>query len=704
MKRKISNGLIKGLLVAGIIGLASLAIAWFALPFDDAAVRRIPSGQVLLDRHGEILRRTLGPGDEDCLPTELDPHSWAAKALVAAEDKRFYRHAGVDPIAIGRSSVYNLKNGRLTTGASTISTQVIRMSSPRPRTLKTKLIEAFRATQMETRMEKDEILLNYLNRAPFGGNVYGLESASHRYFGKSASMLSLGEATILMGLPQSPSRYRPDRHLDRALKRRDYVLERMHAAEMISLEQWERAKNQDLDIARHSLPRSAPHFCDWVLRRHAASGPVNTTLDPDLQSLARQTLARHHEHLSTRGIHSGAIVIIETKTGKLRAMVGSPDHRDRSHAGQTNHAIARRSPGSTLKPFIAAMAIDSGYVTPASVIKDAPLVYRDYRPSNFDRRFAGTVDLREALVRSLNIPFLHLVKQLGLDRFYDQLRNLGFHSLDQPAAHYGISLALGTAEVSLLELANAYACLARGGVYAPLRFLEEGSAAGTPMFSPATCYLVSEMLAGDERAMAWSGHAADVVLPRAAWKTGTSNGYRDAWTVAYNPEYVIGVWIGNSDNTPAASLIGSRAAAPLASDLLRALYPEGNGPWYSRPEEVGERSVCVRSGKPVATACAKQIVELYIRDQSPHEPCNCGHEHARPLRILSPAPGAVIHYAPGQTLNLEAASDEPVYWFMNGESLGCHAGTIEWPVERGHFEARCVSQAGETTTLAFRVR
>ncbi|MFT5124981.1 MAG: penicillin-binding protein 1C [Kiritimatiellia bacterium] len=694
-----------GLIIA-VLGLTTLLIAWFALPFDASAVHRFPEGTILLDRHGETIRRTLGPDDEDCLTAPLDSDSWAAKALIAAEDKRFHQHPGIDPIAIARSSVYNLKNGRVTTGASTISTQVIRMSTPRRRTLLTKLTEAFRATQMETELDKGSILQNYLNRAPFGGNVYGLESASRRYFGKSADMLSLAEAALLMGLPQSPSRYRPDRHLERALTRRDYVLERMRAAEMITDGQVAQAKAQALTVDWHPLPASMPHFSEWVLARHPEAGAVHTSLDPELQQLATQTLARHHEALARRGIHSGAIVIIETQSGKLRAMVGSPDPQDSAHGGQTNHALARRSPGSTLKPFITAMAIDSGRVTPSTVIQDAPLLYENYTPSNFDRRFAGEVDVREALVRSLNIPFLHLVEQLGLETFHEQLRGLGFASLDHPAAHYGLSLALGTAEVSLLELTNAYACLARGGRYRSTGFLESGHAVRDEQtfFSPATAYLVSDILAGDERAMAWSGHAADVVLPKAAWKTGTSNGYRDAWTIAYNPEYVIGVWIGNSDNSPAESLIGTRAAAPVASDLLRALYPEGDGPWFSPPEAIAERSVCVQTGLPASPRCGEQVSGPYIRNQSSHEPCRCGLQLAQPLRILSPAPGAVIHFADNQTLNLETASMEPVYWFVNGESLGCRVGPVEWAVQRGWFEARCVSTAGETTSLAFQVR
>lgn len=710
------------------LGAAILALAVRLLPFPEDKLRQLPAVVVLADRRGEPLRIRLGPGGFDCRPGFApEPEHWITKAIVAAEDRRFWNHPGVDGLALARAVAQNLFFGRRVSGASTLSTQVIRMMEPRPRTLPTKAIEAFRALQMERRCSKREILAHYLDRAPFGGNIVGIEAAARRYFGKGAGQLSLAEAALLAGLPQSPSRLRPDRHPQRAKQRQAYVLERMEACGYITAREREQALAQPLAARMGQYPFRAPHFCELVgVPAPPADGvTVRTTLDSEWQRLAENALCRR---LRGGTVAGGAVVVIEVKTGAVRALVGSPDYASR-RAGQVNGAVASRAAGSTLKPFAYALALDRGLVTPATMIADVPARYRDFDPRNFSLDFRGRVSVRDALVLSLNLPAIEIERRAGQARFYAALRELGLATISRPPEHYGLGLVLGNAEVRLLDLANAYACLARGGEWAPVRVVDsEKPPATRPVFSPEACWLVSDMLSGEERAMDTTGHAADVRLPPMAWKTGTSAGLRDAWTVAWNPEVVIGVWVGNPDGSPADELVGSRAAVPVAWDVLRRLYPDNQGPWFVRPAGVTSRKVCAVSGCVPGPHCTHRIDDWSIAKVSRHAACPVhrrgpeatwpvavasflNRRGARPrpepaaaVRILSPARGSVYRQVAAlesvsQQIALEAASDragEWLHWFVDDRPVGrSRAGEpLFWPLERGEHRIACSTVRG----------
>ncbi|HAL91470.1 MAG TPA: penicillin-binding protein 1C [Verrucomicrobia bacterium] len=708
------------------VAMFAAAARW--IPFPEDQLARLDTSAVLTDRNGEPLRVKLAAGGFDCRPGyKPSPDHWIAKALVAAEDRRFWSHPGVDVLAIARALGQNLFFGRRISGASTISTQVIRLAEPRRRTLVTKAIEAFRALQMERRHGKREILGQYLDRAPFGGNIVGIEAAARRYFGKGAAQLSLAEAALLAGVPQSPSRLRPDRHPDRAKKRQAYVLERMEACGFITAPERAEALAQPLEARPGKYPFRAPHFCDLVgvPARAAADSSVRTTLDGDLQRLAEGILRRHLEGGLSDG---GAVVVLEVKTGAVRALVGSPDYAARG-AGQVNGAAAPRAAGSTLKPFAYALALDRGLVTPETVIPDVPMRFRDLDPRNFSLDYRGLVTVRDALVASLNLPAIEIERRAGQERFWATLRELGLATIDQPPEHYGLGLVLGNAEVRLLDLANAYACLARGGGWAPARFVESGKPPPTkPVFSPEACWLVSDMLSGEERAMDTTGHAADVRLPPMAWKTGTSAGLRDAWTVAWNPEYVIGVWVGNPDGSPSDELVGRKAATPIAWDLFRRLYPDNQGPWFARPAGVEERTACSVSGCAPGPHCEHRVAGWAIAKVSRHEVCPVhrgGPEDAWPapvasflarraapapeepaeaVRILAPARGSAFRWMPdldvdAQRLALEAASDragEAIHWFVDDRLVGKSrpGEKLFWPLERGTHQIVCSTARG----------
>ncbi len=714
------------LLLVLLPGAFWAALRW--VPFPDEALAHLPVSVVLADRHGEPLRVRLGAGGFDCRPGYVpDPEDWIVQALVAAEDRRFWDHAGVDPLALLRAVGQNLLHGRRISGASTLSTQVIRMAQPRRRTLSTKAIEAFRAFQMERRYDKRHILAHYLDRAPFGGNIVGIEAAAQRYFGRNAAELSLAEAALLAGLPQSPSRLRPDRHPERAKRRQAYVLDRMEACGFITARQRRDALAQPLDPRPGVYPFRAPHFCDLVgvPAPPSAGGAVRTTLDSGLQSLAEETLRRRLGSLAANG---GAVVVIEVATGAVRALVGSPDYAD-PRAGQVNGAIAPRAAGSTLKPFAYALAMDRGLVTPATQLADVPLRFRDFDPRNFSLDFRGLVGTREALVLSLNLPAIEIHRRVGQERLLATLRDLGLTTLDRTPDHYGIGLVLGGAEVRLLELANAYAALARRGDWAPLRFVESAAPPSTrPVFSPEAAWLVGDILSGDERAMDATGHAADVRLPVMAWKTGTSAGLRDAWTVAWNPDVVIGVWVGNADGTASDGLVGRLAATPVAWDLARRLYPGNVGPAFARPPGIVPREACLASGCVPGPHCAHRTEDWAIARVSRHDPCPV-HRHgpepvwptavaaffnrrAAPaeetpsasLRILSPARGSVFRQMPDdettwQRLALDAATDranETLHWFVNDRPVGqSRSGQpLFWPLEPGTHQIVCATPRG----------
>ena len=701
------------------------AVRW--VPFPSEKLSRLPTAVVLADRHGEPLRVRLGVGGFDCRPGyRPEPEHWISKAIVAAEDRRFWTHSGVDPVALARAVAQNAFAGRRVSGASTLSTQVIRMAEPRRRSLATKAIEAFRAMQLERRCGKREILAHYLDRAPFGGNLVGIEAAARRYFGKGAEELSLAEAAMLAGLPQSPSRLRPDRHPERAKRRQGYVLERMEACGFITASQREEAWAQPLDVRPGRYPFRAPHFCDLagVPLKPTGCGAVATTLDAEWQAMAEEILERRLGGVAT----GGAVVAIDVKSGAVRALVGSPSYGE-ARSGQVNGAVAPRAAGSTLKPFAYALAFDRGLATPGTMLADVPMRFRDFDPRNFSLDFRGMASARDALVQSLNLPAIEIQRRVGQERLWSTLRELGLSTISKPADHYGIGLVLGGAEVRLLDLANAYAALARGGEWAPPRFVESSSPLATKrVFSPEACWLVSDILSGEERAMDATGHAADVRLPPLAWKTGTSAGFRDAWTIAWNAETVVGVWVGHANGEASDAFVGRMVATPIAWDVFRRLYPDNQGPAFARPPGLEKRTVCAASGHVPGPHCADRIDDWRIEKVTRRDRCavhRSGPEAQWPsavaafmnrrqgvaneagastLRMVSPARGSVFRQVSGgegdwERLALDAAFDRPgetIHWFVDDRPVGTSLSgrPLFWPLERGTHQIVCSIAGG----------
>ncbi len=405
-------------------------------------------------------------------------------------------------------------------------------------------------------------------------------------------------------------------------------------------------------------------------------------------------------------------------------MVGSPDF----WVSQVNGATARRSPGSTLKPFAYAAAIEQGMYTPATLMADVPTSFAGYRPENYTLEYSGSATVRRALVQSLNIPALRCVRQVGQPDFVQQLRNLGLTTLDHPAEHYGLGVVLGSCETTLLDLSNAYACLAREGIHLPLRFLRgEPATEATRIYSEATAFMVADILGGEERTLELVGHRADVFLPRIAWKTGTSSGHRDAWAIAYNPDYVVGVWLGNPNGSPAPQLVGGTAAAPVAGEIFRRLYPDGRSPWYEKPHGLKTRTVCARSGLAPNAHCSATTTDYFIPRISPSHKCPLCHRHGetwppeiqafleergmgetltqkKTLRIETPAPGETFRLlpaAPGlrQEIKLAANSAGKIFWFIDGK---LHDSNF-WPLAKGAHTIACATPGGRTAQVNIHV-
>lgn len=721
--------------------IAVFAVLWVIFPFDRKPLHDIPASIRWCDRDGIPLRIQLSDGDFDSVPTYVYHHDdWIAKAMVAAEDQRFWNHGGVDCLAVARSCKQTATSLRRVSGASTLSMQLIRLSCPRRRNLMTKGIEAFRALQMERQLGKQEIISLYLNRAPFGANLVGIESAARRYFSRGAHDLSLGEASLLAGIPQSPTRFNPVKYLGAAKKRQLYVLNRMVACGFITREQMHNALQQPLRFQPDRYPFLAPHFCD-TLSRKAARGAIEarTTLDLSLQRIVEDSLAKYSPSLRAEGIRGGAVVVLDAKTSEVLAMVGSPDFRAKSKGAQVNAAAAPRSAGSTLKPFAYAIAMDRGMLTPLRVLHDVPESYSDYDPTNFDKSHSGVVTVRDSLIRSLNLPAIDVEKRIGQPLFHAKLRELGLHTLSKPADHYGLGLVLGNAEVTLLDLANAYACIARSGIYMPYRTMPSAPATGTRLFSSEASWLVSDILGGDERSMDSSGTVADIRIPRLAWKTGTSAGFRDAWTVAYNPDYVIGVWLGNPDGRSSKFLVGRKAATPVVWDICRKLYPAGNGPWFAKPDAIEEREVCALSGQTPSPNCPHKIRDHAIADVSRYETCEVhmlGSDPVWPVRvaaflksredagkevtknelvITSPANGSAYLFMPDEdqqerqripfTANTGNASTE-LHWFVNDSYMGATkpGEPLFWPLSKGTHRVVCSDTRGASRSVRISVK
>ncbi|MCH2137208.1 MAG: transglycosylase domain-containing protein [Phycisphaerales bacterium] len=534
------------------------AVLWRTFPLPKGILSPGSHGSLILDRADGVLLDVTGDDQMRRLPVPFsDMGPWIPLALIAAEDARFRTHAGIDPIAIVSASMDNLTSGRIVRGASTITMQVAGMKLGHPRTFNGKAIEGFRALQIEAAHGKDEILEAWLNMAPFGANITGIEAAARAWLGKPAAQCSLSEAALLVGLPKSPERFRPDRHPEAALERRDVVLERMLKTGAITNEQY-RAAIFEHPLLKDATTGSNRAHAGWMARRTGAGTIEQTTIDPGLQRAA-EAIVHRHAQLLPDGIDV-ALLLVELEDGAVRALVGSSDPLDPLD-GQINGVSRRRSPGSALKPFVYAAAFEQRRLSPDSVVLDAPIDIEGWRPRNIDRIWVGEMTARDALRQSRNAPALRVAKELGMAQVTAILRRCGMDLTSDATRKAGLSIVVGGLELTPWSLAEAYATIARGGEHIPLRLLRDAPVVRQRAISQDTCTAIERCLSPDPT-------EASSLLPFMAAKTGTSSGHRDALAAGWNASWAAVVWVGRFDGGSDPVLLGADAALPILQDLL----------------------------------------------------------------------------------------------------------------------------------------
>ncbi|MGC2413136.1 MAG: penicillin-binding protein 1C, partial [Stellaceae bacterium] len=555
-----------------MIALAGLAAGYFALP-PPVLERAHNLSMLVLARDGSMLRGFLSADDKWRLPVEADAIDPVyRRMLIAAEDRRFAEHPGVDPIAAIRALGQLAWRGRIVSGASTLTMQAVRLLERRPRTLSSKLVEMAEALGLERRLAKDDILSLYLTLAPFGGNLEGARAASLAYFAKEPSHLSPAEAALLVALPRSPEHLRPDRHPDAARRARNAVLERMNASGVISERILAEARAEPIPRRRWMLPFHAPHLARALRAADPQAQVERTTIDPLLQRQVEALLSREAASLDPQA--TLAALVVDNHARKVIAYVGNADFASVQRHGTLDMARAIRSPGSALKPFIYAMAFDRLIIHPQSVLDDRPRHFGDYTPTDFDGRFQGEVSAAEALQYSLNVPAVAVLDRLGPSRFTGALAAAGIPlHLPTPDAEPGLAVALGGAGISLCDLATLYVALSHDGEISALSIrADDPPARGTAIFGPAAAWYVNDILG---RVPPPPGMLpAEVRHGRhLAFKTGTSYGFRDAWAVGYDAKVTIAVWAGRPDGTPMPGRSGLVTAAPVLFKIADLIGP-----------------------------------------------------------------------------------------------------------------------------------
>jgi penicillin-binding protein 1C len=681
-------------------------VAWVWVQLEPLSLARAEALSItVLDRNDRLLRAYVASDGRWRLPAEVKEVDQRYLAmLMAYEDKRFRHHRGVDPWAVARALWLLVRHGRPLSGGSTVTMQVVRLLlGEHDRSLLGKIRQALLALGLERRLSKDEILRLYLALAPFGGNLEGVRAASIAYFGKEPRRLSVGEAALLVAIPQSPEARRPDRFPEAARRARDRVLARMHAAGVISAEEMVRAKAERVPTVRRDFPMLAPHLADAQLEQLPDRRVHRLTLDyaaqVNIEALVRDYVASAGANLSA------AVVVVDHRTGEVVAYVGSPGLLDADRFGGVDMATAIRSPGSTLKPIIYGLAFELGIAHPDTLIDDAPTRFGIYVPKNFDHDWHGTVTIRAALIHSLNIPAVKVLEALGAGRLHARLHQAGVTPVLPKGTEPSLAMALGGVGLRLVDLAQLYAALARGGEVVALRYErepapEKGKAGPEAAKSPAGGQRVLSAVA------AW--YVGDILcraLPPAnakpglvCYKTGTSYGFRDAWSVGFDGRHTVAVWVGRPDGAPTPGLTGRASAAPLLFDAFARLSlqrtPRGPAPFgvlrVKSSKDLPPPLKHFREGRVDDTA-ADNLTEPAVKIAFPPDRAE--------IEVDDSEAGGVLVKAEGGAL--------PLTWLLDGEPIASEPGRreVELPAgRRGFFKLTVIDARGRSDRVSIRLK
>lgn len=651
-KKKYNKRFLWGTIILLVIGFLLLPVPKITDPF--ATVIEGGDGQLLGAHIAEDGQWRFPKADS--LPDKF------STCIIEFEDQYFYRHPGVNPFAIVRALTQNIKEGRLVSGASTLTMQVVRMSRKgRPRTIKEKIIEAILAFRLELATSKKNILLEYSANAPFGGNVVGLEAASWRYYGRSPHNLSWSETATLAVLPNAPSLVYPGKNQLELRKKRDRLLNKLLQKEVIDSIEFKLACKEPLPGKPFPLPDQAPH----LLMRVVVGSPgtrVQTTINTSMQKRVVDIVERHARNLLFNEIHNAGAIVLDTKRGRVLSYVGNTTGLgDDEHGNQVDMIMSRRSSGSILKPFLYAAMLHAGEITPHTLIRDCPINFSGYTPKNFTLDYDGIVPASVALQRSLNVPAILMLKEYGVERFCHLLKDLGFTTFNRKPGDYGLSIILGGGEVSLWELVGVFASLGRqllddeysGSVGAePFYNSNSGNKKssgnyGNKILANASVWWMFNTLREVNRPEIESGWRSFLSSRQISWKTGTSFGFRDAWAVGVTPGYVVGVWVGNADGEGRPGLTGTDAAAPVLFDIFNILDPSGD---FKQPYgELLPAIICKKSGHIASQIC--DMVDTVYVPQSCLETAPCPYhqivhlDNSRKWRVSSSCclPAEMVH-------------------------------------------------------------
>ncbi|WP_338874514.1 penicillin-binding protein 1C [Spirosoma sp. SC4-14] len=604
-------------------------VLFLAVDFFFPIKTSVPYSTLVTARNGTILHAFLSRDDKWRMYTELSEITPTLReAILFKEDKYFRYHFGFNPIAILRAAGRNLLSGKRTSGASTITMQTVRLLEPRERTYGSKLIELFRAVQLEVHYSKDEILQLYLNLIPYGGNIEGLKSASLLYFGKPPKLLSLAELTTLTIIPNRPSSLRPGSNNAHIVEERNVWLKRFRTQHLFDDGAIDDALNEPLAAYRRAAPQLTPHLARRLRTEYVDMPIIQSTISLATQATAERLVQNYANRVRALNIHNSAVLIVDNRTHEVIAYVGSANFDNTFDGGQVDGVRAVRSPGSALKPLLYGLAFDEGLITPKTRLNDVPTNFGGYEPDNYDRRFNGPVTAEFALANSLNIPAVALLKEIGTPSLIAALQKSGFITIKKQAKELGLSMILGGCGVTLEEMTRLYTGFAHGGEIKNLLFTQSGThptasrVRSGGILSQEATYLVTNTLTQITRPDLPNNFDNSYHLPRIAWKTGTSYGRRDAWSIGYNQRYTIGVWVGNFSGVGVAELSGANTATPLLFQLFNALDYNSPTGWFRRPgNNLSTRLICPETGDVPGEFCTNTVTDYYIMGVSRYRRC-----------------------------------------------------------------------------------
>jgi penicillin-binding protein 1C len=580
-----------------------------------------PYSTAVYDRNGVLIHILLSKDDKwrlYCPISELD--SLFLKIIIEKEDKYFRYHPGVNLLSVSRALLFNMLSQKTTSGASTITMQVARLLNPKERTLGNKIIEMFHAFYLEWKLSKSEILELYLNLVPYGGNIEGIKAASLLYYGKNPNHISLAQSVVLSIVPNKPISWSIKKSAARLLKARNTWLAYYRSQQLISDTNYYDALKEPLGLAHKGRPKDIPHLALRLISKANKAGIVNSSIDSKTQKLVEQLAEEQSKKMSALAIYNLSVLVVHNKSREVLCYIGSQNFND-AKFGQIDGVKTYRSPGSTLKPLVYALAFDKGIYTPQSTITDVPSDFDGYSPENYDKKFSGLVSVEKALSYSLNIPAVKTLLAVGRNDFQQLLYRSRFKKFSSKHP-LGLSLILGGCETNLEQLVSMYVALANGGKYQTLKTASQNYQANQKqLVSAESAYMINHILSQMSRPDLPHNAIANIHIPHVAWKTGTSYGRRDAWCIGYNTDYTVGVWLGNFDNKGVPELSGADLALPFMFSIFNQIDYNSHAHIFTKPFNLGERLVCAHTGKVPSSFCTEQVNDYFIKGISDASVC-----------------------------------------------------------------------------------